>query len=31
LADYKKFSELDPSDPDGPEAIKRVTKASSRR
>jgi hypothetical protein len=26
LADYKRFSELAPSDPDGPEAIARVTK-----
>jgi len=26
-ADFKKFAELDPSDPDGPAAVERVTKA----
>jgi hypothetical protein len=29
LADFKKFSELAPSDPDGPKAVERVTKALS--
>jgi len=31
LADFKKFFELVPSDPDGPKAIERVTKALSGR
>jgi hypothetical protein len=31
LADFKTFSELAPSDPDGPKAIERVTKALSGR
>jgi len=31
LADFKKFSEMAPSDPDGPKAIERVTKALRRR
>jgi hypothetical protein len=29
LADFKKFSELAPSDPDGPRAVARVTSALS--
>src|SRR5260370_1295657 len=31
LADYQKFSELAPSDPDGPKCVERVTKALSGR
>jgi len=31
LADFKTFTELAPSDPDGPKAIERVTKALSGR
>jgi tetratricopeptide (TPR) repeat protein len=31
LADFMKFSELAPSDPDGPKAVERVTKALSGR
>ena len=31
LADFKKFSELVPADPDGAKAIERVTKALSGR
>jgi tetratricopeptide (TPR) repeat protein len=31
LADFKKCSELAPSDPDGPKAVGRVTKALSGR
>ena len=31
LSDFKKFSELAPSDPDGPKAVERITKALSGR
>jgi hypothetical protein len=31
LADFEKFSELAPSDPNGPKAVERITKALSGR